>query len=63
MSFRFCDCVVLSLHFAWANFSKNHLFSLVTYRKSGEGEGSYPAGGVGYPRLIRLRPLAARILR
>jgi hypothetical protein len=30
--------------------------------RSGKGEGSYPAGGVGYPRLARLRLLAARVL-
>jgi hypothetical protein len=32
-------------------------------RRSGEGEGPYPAGGVGYPRLALLRPLAARVPR
>jgi chromosome segregation ATPase len=35
----------------------------VACRKSGKGEGSYPAGGVGYPRLALLRPLATRVPR
>jgi hypothetical protein len=38
-------------------------FSRVAQRQSGEGEEPYPAGGVGYPRLARLRYLAARVLR
>jgi hypothetical protein len=32
-------------------------------RRSGEGEGPYPAGGVGYPRLALLLPLATRVPR
>jgi hypothetical protein len=38
-------------------------FARVAYRKSGEREGPYPTGGVGYPRLALLCPLAARIPR
>jgi hypothetical protein len=38
-------------------------FARVAYRQSDEGEGPYPTGGVGYPRLARLRPLAARVPR
>jgi hypothetical protein len=36
-------------------------FARVAYKQSGEGEGSYPARGVGYPRLALLRPLASRV--
>jgi hypothetical protein len=49
--------------FAWANFSWKGSSLRVTYRRSGKGEGPYPAGGVGYPQLAHLRLLAARILR
>jgi hypothetical protein len=31
--------------------------------QSGEGEGLYSAGGVGYPRLALLRPLVAHVPR
>jgi hypothetical protein len=58
-----CGCVILSFPFAWVNFSSNGSFSRVAYRQSGKGEGPYPVGGVGYPRLARLRLLAARVLR
>jgi hypothetical protein len=63
MSFHFCGCALSSFPFAWAEFSWNGSFSQVAYRQSGEGEGSYPAGGIGYPRLTRLRLLAAHVLR
>jgi hypothetical protein len=33
-------------------------FARVACRQSGEEEGPYPAGGVGYPRLALLCPLA-----
>jgi hypothetical protein len=49
--------------FAWANFSWKGSSLRVTYRRSGKGEGSYLAGGVGYPQLAHLRLLAARVLR
>jgi hypothetical protein len=48
------------LHFLGRILAGKILFSRVAYRQSGEGEGSYPAGGVGYPRLARLCLLAAR---
>jgi hypothetical protein len=38
-------------------------FARVAYRQSGEGEGLYPAGGLDYPRLVLLHPLAARVSR
>jgi hypothetical protein len=38
-------------------------FARVAYRQSGRGEGPYLAGGVGYPRLVLLRPLATRFPR
>jgi hypothetical protein len=38
-------------------------FARVASRRSGEGEGSYPAGGVGYPRLTLLHLLAAHVPR
>jgi hypothetical protein len=63
MLFHFNGCVVPSFPFAWANSGWNSLFSRVAYRQSGKGEGSYPAGGVGYHRLVHLRLLAAHVLR
>jgi hypothetical protein len=63
MPFCLCGCVVPSFSFVWANFSWSGSFSQVAYRQSGEEEGPYPAGGVGYPQLTRLRLLAARVLR
>jgi hypothetical protein len=47
----------------WVNSSWNGSFSRVACRRSGEGEGTYPYGGVSYPRLAHLHPLAARVLR
>jgi hypothetical protein len=38
-------------------------FARVAYRQSGKGEGLYPAGGVGYPQLALLRPLATCVPR
>jgi hypothetical protein len=48
-------------HILMRSLAGKILFTRVAYRQSGEGEGPYPAGGVGYPRLALLYPLAARV--
>jgi hypothetical protein len=47
----------------WRTSAGKVSFARVAYRQSGEGEGPYPTGGVGYLRLALLRPLAASVPR
>jgi hypothetical protein len=53
-------CYSVSFSFTWTNLSWKGLIPRVACWLRGKGEGSYPSGGLGYLRLARLSPLAAR---
>jgi hypothetical protein len=49
--------------FSYVNLGWEVSFGRVGCRRSGEGEGSYPAGGISYPRLVLLCPLSTCVPR